>query len=378
MLSLLIIILVLLWAAVVSSIYWNISVFYSNFSESENYHKAYYASISALERWELVIKQRQPWYVWSGGFKMWTWQWSINNTTWWSDGSLSWFSYLWNNSNVSSVFRSINSRTTRIPAEWEWNIEWSLSTGDSKNYNMMDYENTEIFLLYYDNSNNNPYKSGGIIQSKPNSISWVIRLPKLLQDKWFWELDTSKSLVNWGTLPTDDSIVDRQIRWTYIYYPFTYPFTIYSTPDTNENKVWYENDTVFRESDINSGLNFNFTSSRDPIISNNSFSSQRGDSATPTIISQIADNMSSYSFQNVFKSNDSSWVQLRFSLWNLLEWSWHHYYPFLEYYVIFWTGVADKYFTINAEWNYKDYQVNTIIQRPTAKESILSNFTSIF
>ena len=291
MLSLLIIILVLLWAAVVSSIYWNISVFYSNFSESENYHKAYYASISALERWELVIKQRQPWYVWSGGFKMWTWQWSINNTTWWSDGSLSWFSYLWNNSNVSSVFRSINSRTTRIPAEWEWNIEWSLSTGDSKNYNMMDYENTEIFLLYYDNSNNNPYKSGGIIQSKPNSISWVIRLPKLLQDKWFWELDTSKSLVNWGTLPTDDSIVDRQIRWTYIYYPFTYPFTIYSTPDTNENKVWYENDTVFRESDINSGLNFNFTSSRDPIISNNSFSSQRGDSATPTIISQIADNI---------------------------------------------------------------------------------------
>jgi hypothetical protein len=37
-------------------------VFYSNFSETENYHKAYYASISALERAELVIKQRQPGY----------------------------------------------------------------------------------------------------------------------------------------------------------------------------------------------------------------------------------------------------------------------------------------------------------------------------
>ena len=54
MLAILIIILVLLWAAVVWSIYSNFLVFYSNFSESENYHRAYYASISALERWELV------------------------------------------------------------------------------------------------------------------------------------------------------------------------------------------------------------------------------------------------------------------------------------------------------------------------------------
>jgi hypothetical protein len=51
----------------------------------------------------------------------------------------------------------------------------------------------------------------------------------------------------------------------------------------------------------------------------------------------------------------------------------------LEYSVYFWwENVSDKYFTINGQWNFKDYQVNTVIQKPTAKESILWNFTSIF
>jgi hypothetical protein len=73
-----------------------------------------------------------------------------------------------------------------------------------------------------------------------------------------------------------------------------------------------------------------------------------------------------------------SWVQLRFALLNLLEWSWKNNYPFLEYYADFWKDVADKYYTINAEWNFKDFQVNTIIQKPTIKETILWSFTSIF
>ena len=74
MLVILIVILILIWVAVVWSIYSNFMVFHSNFSETENYHRAYYSSISALERAELVTKQRQPGYEWSGGFILWTWQ----------------------------------------------------------------------------------------------------------------------------------------------------------------------------------------------------------------------------------------------------------------------------------------------------------------
>jgi hypothetical protein len=35
-------------------------VFYQNFTETENYHKARYAAIAATERAELAIKQREP------------------------------------------------------------------------------------------------------------------------------------------------------------------------------------------------------------------------------------------------------------------------------------------------------------------------------
>jgi len=148
-------------------------VFYSNFSESENYHKAYYASISALERWELVTKQRYPWYVWSGWFILWVPQGGDpNNNDWWSDKSLTWFSYFGDNEWESTVFRSVNSRTTRIPTISGWDVEWMLSAEDSPNYNMMDYENAQVFLLYTDNSAGNPYNSWSISKSMPAQIKW--------------------------------------------------------------------------------------------------------------------------------------------------------------------------------------------------------------
>ena len=71
-------------------------------------------------------------------------------------------------------------------------------------------------------------------------------------------------------------------------------------------------------------------------------------------------------------------MQLRLALLNLLkprEWV---IYPYLEYYLDFWTWIADKYFTMNAEWKYWDFQVNLIVQKPTIKESILWSFTTVF
>ena len=40
--------------------------------------------------------------------------------------------------------------------------------------------------------------------------------------------------------------------------------------------------------------------------------------------------------------------------------------------------VSDKYFTIEAEWNYWDYKIDNIIFEPTITESILRSFTTIF
>lgn len=382
MLAILIIILVLIWAAVVWSIYSNFMVFYSNFSETENYHKAYYASISALERAELVIKQRQPWYVWSWGFILWTWQGSL--PYWWSDGSLSGFSYFWSNKEQTSVFRDINSRTTRIPANWKWDVERMLAaTGSdgSQNYNMMDYENAEIFLLYNDKSSGNPYnKVYSVLENNSilnpvnlSKLEWKIRLPKLLSG--FWGLDTGNALVGNGTLPNDDAIVDWQIRW----YSNNKQFTIYSTQSFdfwgNEVKIKKEEDSVFRESDINAGLNFKFWNSNWSPFDNNRWSNSH------TIIWEWEAEVSELQgLWDVLKKNN--WVfstNIRFSLLNLLQTKTNNIYPFLEYYIDFWNSkVPDKYWTIDAEWVYKDYKVNMIIKKPTVKETVFWSFTSIF
>ena len=364
MLLILVFILMLIWATVVGSIYSNFLIFYSNFSESENYHRAYYNSISALERAELVTKQRSPWFVWSGWWLIWEY-----TSTWsyisWSDQIIPNFSYLSNSAstkNESSVFWNIKSKTSRIPAEWEGDVETMLASSDSNNYNMMDYENAQIFLLYYDKSEWNPYKkTSWDTLSKPTLIAWEIRLPTL---SWFDLLRTSESLV-W-TWPNNDAIVDWQVRWKYK----GSPFTIYSK-QTIAWKTIYDNlDSAFRENDINNHLNFQFWNNNWSPIS-------RGGNNVIVISPQENEikNMSNR-YKDIFSGSQTP--QIRFSLLNLLKDKNNKLYPFLEYYADFWTDVADKYFTINAEWNFADYKVNLLIWKPTTKESVLWNFTSIF
>jgi hypothetical protein len=401
MLIALVIILLLIWAAVVWSIYSNFTVFYSNFAESENYHRAYYNSISALERAELVIKQRSPWYIWYWSWKIdeQKWEWSMAN--WWSDGIISKFSYLSNNEsskNTSTIYWDINSRTTRVPSEWNWDIDAMLAANDSEDYNMMDYKDSQVFLLYYDKSEWNPYKktkcndtTNPCNQSKPSNIEWSIRLPWKLRES-FQELDVDKALVpGW---PKDDAIVDWQIRWRYYTDSNNYPFNIYSTQKYYGEDIDYEYDSAIRESDINQDLGLNFILWQDrlsPITTPNAknHSKQIESPQDLTIISpqETTIKWSITDLGTILEEEKYKFKQLRLSLLNLLKakdispnnnTSVNMVYPFLEYYLDFWTNISDKYFTINAEWNYSDYQIERIVWKPTNKESILWSFTTIF
>lgn len=404
MLLLLIIILVLIWAAVVWSIYSNFLTFYSNFSETENYHKAYYAAISALERGELVVKQRSPWYEWKAWrYRNWnsrTWTWSIKIPNWKSDWVISAdsFSYLSNNNRPSEMIRSVDSRaeTGIIPEPWKWNVEFLLRNPDSKNYNIMWYEDAEVFLLYYDVWDWNPYArikcllwDGWCSNSSlgtSSSIKWKIRLPqKLLLSGNFTLLDTTAILV-WtnNQLPKDDAIVDRQLRWTYTITTTegdkSVPYTIYSTQKTeNNNKtVSYLYDTIFRESDINGTWDFEFTNNWNPLKPKNPLYHWK--QKPVTIISQGENTIKSLNgFQQLLWTiGKSSRNQLRFSLLNIVRDSNLKIYPFLEYQIDFWTTVSDRYYTINGKWSFSDFEVNIPRQKPTVKETVLWNFTSIF
>lgn len=377
MLLTLVVILILIWSAVVWSLYSNFLVFYENFSETENYHKARYASIAATERAELVIRQRQPWYIWSGWRKV-----GVNSSEPWSpsDGIITSdnFSYLSNTDdtkNTSTLFRNINSRTNRVPLSWEWNVDRLLSTGDSQDYNMMDYDNSEIFLLYYDDSTNYPYsKTTQTTKSDISKINVYIRLPWFISSN-FGPLNTNKSLTPaWNK---NDPIVDRQLKWEYWIPPSpTYPFTIFATQR-------YETfaDSAIREEDINNGAALEYSHKRwNPIRIPNASTD------VLTIISPVDSEIKSFTsnltghFKPIF--DNSNQLQLKLSLLNLVEgtnWSWM-IYPFLEYYVDFGDDdviISDKYYTIQTEWNFWDYQIDTVIFKPTVTESILKSFTTI-
>ena len=381
MLLTLVIILILIWAAVVGSLYSNFLVFYQNFTETENYHKARYASIAATERAELVIKQRKPWYIWS-----WWWILGENWSTGWFAGSdqiISDFSYLSNDNssvNKSTIFWDINSRTTRIPKENQWNVDKLLATWDSLNYNAMDYENAEIFLLYYDKSADNPYKKtdcNNILsceKSNLSSISWSIRLPPLIYET-FGDLDDNHSLFQeWWY--KDDALVDRQLKWNFN----GTPFTVFAT----QRAAWAEasnEDSAIRESNLNDWVNLLFNNARwDPRRVKNPH--------LPTIISQsydtIIEQTNTSRFNTMFSDDHFSDLQLRFGLLNLVLWksdTWRwtisKRYPYVEYYLDFWGIVSDKYYTIKTEWNYGDYKIDTVIYKPTIVESILRSFTTI-
>lgn len=381
MLLTLVIILILIWAAVVGSLYSNFLVFYQNFTETENYHKARYASIAATERAELVIKQREPWYIWS-------WWWILGETSSaWnspSDKLISDFSYLWNNgtsANKSTVFWNINSRTDRIPTTGNGNVEKLLSADDSPNYNMMDYKNSETILLYYDEWLGNPYqKTNSHKPSKLVGIVASIRLPSYIRNS-FWKLNTNESLVPWWY--ADDALVDWQLRWKY----YSNNFTIFAT----QNAAWWwasDNDSSIRESDLNNGswITLEFKTYWNPKNTNND---------SPTIISPDDQNIiniinEDINNRNGFKKilndyNRFSNLEFRLSLLNLVLWAGElsYRYPFLEYSIQFeknWSDpiiVSDKYYTIKTEWNYGDYKIDTVIYKPTIVESILKSFTTI-
>ena len=366
MLLSLVIIVALVWAAVIGTIYSNFLVFYSNFAETDNYNKAYYASIVALERAELVTKQRQPWFEWTGG--------RVDNTgiddTFASDFPIvNDFSYLaTNNAKISTSKWHIDSLTNRIPKQWNWNVDRMLSATDSSDFNKMDYNNAEVFLLYRDphtSTSSNPYEKldkGGMERSIVSEVTGEIRLPAYLKET-FWDLNTQSWLML--SEETNDAIVDWQVMWNYA----GQQFTIFATQSTTNWNVNASKDTAIRESDLNNGLAFSFwemSHRKNPKSANNDW----------TIISpnHIED------FSQILNSNDPfSWNQIRFSLLNFLKNSTWDLYPFLEYHIDF-NGdpVPDKYYTINSEWGYWDYLVNLTVIKPTIKESILKSFTTIF
>lgn len=360
MLFTVIFILLLIWAAVVGSIYSNFLVFFDNFEETQNYNKAYYEAIAALERAELAIKQRNPGYEWSG---WWIWTEFYSNTSP-SDKRPSDFSYISNNQ-YTTLFRTINSLTNRMPAKWKWNVDYMLATWDSIDYNMMDYQNSEIVLLNSDNSEDWPYNKDSRHTKKVNinNISWVIRLPEKIKPK-FWLLDTSHELP--GNIVQNDAIVDRQINWV----TNGNDFTIFARQDVIDRATIGQNDSAIRESDLNNWVILKFWDNTSTPLEK-----RRTAISSGFVVVSSNTGLTYEPFKNIFNMWNN--IQLKLSLLNVLQGQ-YWVYPFLEYYLNFDKETPDKFYTIKAEWRFGDFQINLLVKKPTIKQSVLWSFTVVF
>lgn len=375
-----VILLLLICSALVGSLYSSFNAFFVNFSDSLNYTKAYYAAISWLERAELVLRYRQPGFQWTGGRVN---EISYPSTPYTGDNKPnSDFSYFSQNNNTNGILRNIQSRTSQIPRAGEWNTDWMLITGDSQNYNKLDYLQAVNVLFMMDDSVNNPYQTWTLTKSTSNTFTGNIRLPQILEEDYhFWPLDDtdSKSQIWAPESPTDDPIVDWSFRRNNAWNPDdTGSIQLLSIASEAWGTINYNKDSRILESRINANQIMKFQNNspfEDTIWSSLKTTSPHLFSVIwekSNVVSAISNNNLSYLLQNY------DWIIFRLSLLNLLYSTTWQLYPYLEYQLTFPAEVSDIFYNITTKWKYGNYEVQLFTKKPTLSESILRSFTVIF
>ncbi len=353
--------------------------FHENFGEIVDYNKAYYSAIAWLERAELVLKYRQPWFQWTGG--------RLNGTNITEGPANDYHQKFWYYSGMENGGSSwkITSRTTRIPQKWAWNIDWMFLSWDALDYNALKYIDKETFIFDVDNtSGTNAYQTTGSLRSSQvSNFSWVIRLPVALSNVLSWLKDSCEDGIgaSLGTNPTlcNDAIVSRELDWKSLSCADlsdgineSNSFTIFPKVSIRygdgTNPIILDDDSAIREDKINSwnimifGKNFNPYNSQE--------------NGHHTMISPCEQNLSGLNFSALFE--DSQDLHFKLSLLNLLYSKTNQIYPYLEYYFAFSKEISDRFFTIEVRGKFKNYESKILVKKPTSKESILGSFTVIF
>jgi len=363
-----VIVLIITWLAILFSIYSMFTPFVQSFGDIVNYNVAYYGAISAVERWELVLKYRWPWFVWSG----WRLEQQVFGKA--SDTVLNWFSI--NFADRNWMLWSINSRTNRIPNTWQWNVDQDLAATDSSDYNRLDYKWVETFLLSIDNSTfDSSYNADWTwLEYSGSSISWKFRLPPKILLSGF----NGSVLCTWSVEICDpdqdglydDIVVDWSLKWFYNWNQF-FIMPSESIAYNGDQKVVNNGDTTIRESNVNSWSNINYWDSMNIF---NLWSIPE----TQNVVSNDSSNISGDTFKTIFSNSNYTWLQLKFALVNLLSTVNWNIYPFLEYFFQFDSPVSDRFYTIQWNWRKGDYNVKIIIKKPTFKETVAGSFTVVF
>lgn len=341
----------------------------------QQYHMAYYGAISAVERGELALRYRWPWFVWSGGF-IWTTGFGplSDYTPEILSGAQQWFWW------------TIDSRTTSIPNVGMGNTDPMLSDATSKDYNQIWYINLETFLLSYDaTSDTGAYYTWGknTVFFSGEEITGVFRLPPKIFSGFWWlpcsllchgyEFGcASDSCDPDGDNLSDDVALSWSMQWLYKgndfkIFPTMAVFYFQSLPYVNPLM-----DTVMRESLLNeTGMLVHFTTSFSPIINGSNLDKHN-------VVGTNAAEIETWNFREIFTSADFSDLRLSFGAANLFRTFTGAIYPYLEYQFTFPQAIADRFYTIQWHGRVGEYDIQIVLKKPTVQGTVGGDFTVIF
>jgi len=347
--------------------------FMQNLGTVSQYHMAYYGAVSSIERAELWLRYRSPWFVWSGWF-LWTGSYGPMSDT--TPELLSW---------AQQWFRwTIDSRTHSIPNAGMGNTDPMVSdpNGDSKNYNQLWYTYLETFLLSYDATTSGElYYTWGSTTSyfSGNTITWLFRLPPKIHTlfgdtpgnlcySYVGDCDPDGDGIN------DDIALSWSMEWLYNQNGFKIFPTIavfyYSGMQIDES-----NDNAIRESTINDTWIISFDTSHYYSPTNHGASLTKHN-----VVAQDASAIESIHFSQILLNTlqEFSDLRLSFGAANLFRTFTGAIYPYLEYQFTFPQAIADRFYTIEWHGRAGEYDVQIIIKKPTVQWTVGSDFTVIF
>lgn len=383
-----IMVLLVFWIGIVGNLFSTLNPFVEKLGNITNYNAAYYAAQMSAERWLLALRYHDAGFQWQSGIK------SGHMSDLLANGSSFWKL----TSASSDSYWKISSMVERVPELGNWNIEQLYSATDSKNYNMLWYNETIYIPLYKDTTNSTGgYYTGGTTEpmfsnSLDAEIKWTFRLPPairtgfiggwwgeaLLDDGYPGNTDEHGDIDEDGI--DDDIIIQRGLEWYYEWSKFTIQPTIFN--NFTQWKVEYNYDNTIRESIINKEEDVIDTSKHD-------FSLLEGENNGEDIekhnILPLNSPISTTGFLDLLRNKDwnITWLTLSFSITNLMKTKDEQIYPFLEWHFNAenndWAiSMPDRFYTLDAVWTINNYTVLFQIKKPVKENSNVSNFTIIF
>lgn len=338
---------------------------------------AYYGAVSSIERGELALRYRLPWFVWSGWFIWSTGYGPLSDyTPELLSGPQQWFWW------------TVDSRTTSIPRTGMGNTDPMLSDPTSKDYNQIWYVDLETFLLSYDDTRDpDLYYTWGtnLVFFSGDGVTGVFRLPpKIFSGFGWWTTALLCDAVSYlsecdpdGDNLNNDVVLSWSMEWLYQWrgfkiFPTMAVFLFQDIPYINP-----PNDNTIRESLINATGFIDFTNSYTPI--NNDAPLNNGNGLSQhNVVAQDADLISWQKFQEIFHSSDFSDLRLAFGATNIFYTFTGTIYPYLEYQFTFPQAIADRFYTIVWHGRVGEYDVQIIVKKPTTKRTVGGDFTVIF